>query len=77
MQEQWLVDYKPPLTRATRRREEILVTEGHVKREGLGMDKNHDEIREEMYDYLSGPTDKLSLGVGISLTGETLSQSIC
>ena len=36
--EQWLVDYKPPLTRATRRREEIVVTEGHVKREGLGVD---------------------------------------
>ena len=41
-----LMDYKPPLTRAAKQREEILLVEGHVEGVGFGVEENQEEIRE-------------------------------
>ncbi|THU45981.1 hypothetical protein C4D60_Mb09t00110 [Musa balbisiana] len=41
-----LMDYKPPMTRAAKRREEILLVEGCVEGGGFGVEENQEEIRE-------------------------------
>ncbi|CAL9084832.1 unnamed protein product [Musa acuminata var. zebrina] len=40
------MDYKLPLMRATKRREEILFAEGHVEEGGFGVEENQEEIWE-------------------------------
>ncbi|CAL9777587.1 unnamed protein product [Musa acuminata subsp. burmannicoides] len=40
------MDYKLPLMRATKRREEILFAEGHIEEGGFGVEENQEEIWE-------------------------------
>lgn len=44
--QQQLVDYKPPLTRAAKRREEVLLADDLIEGGGLGTEENQEEIRE-------------------------------